>query len=72
VYGDAIWISTDDAQHGVYRVDLHTGAVTQVARMAHAGGEGEGIDATELASGFVHVLCVDAKLVPVWFEHFRA
>ena len=21
--------------------------------------------------GFLHVLCVDKKLVPVWFEHFR-
>ncbi len=72
VYGNAIWISTDDAQHGIYRVDLKSGVVTQAARMGHAGGEGEGIDTTALPSGFVHVLCVDAKLVPVWFEHFRA
>ena len=72
VYGGAIWISTDDPQHGVYRVDMKTGAVTQVARMGHAGGEGEGIDATALPSGFLHVMCVDPKLVPVWFEHFRA
>ncbi len=72
VYGGAIWISTDDAQRGVYRVDIKTGAVSQVARLGHAGGEGEGIDATVLPSGFLHVLCVDPKLVPVWFEHFRA
>jgi hypothetical protein len=72
LYGGAIWIATDDAQHGVYRVDLGSGAVTQVARMGHAGGEGEGIDATARSSGFLHVLCVDPKLVPVWFEHFRA
>ena len=45
VYGDAIWISTDDAQQGIYRVDRQTGAVTLVARMRHPGGEGEGIDA---------------------------
>jgi len=70
VYAGAIWISTDDAQKGVYRVDLHDGTVTQVARLGHAGGEGEGIDATALPSGFLHVLCVDPKLVPVWFEHF--
>ena len=72
VYGGAIWISTDDPQHGIYRVDTQTRAVTQVARMGHAGGEGEGIDATNLPSGFLHVLCVDRTLVPVWFEHFRA
>jgi hypothetical protein len=72
VYGGAIWISTDDAQHGIYRVDMKSGAVTQVARMGHAGGEGEGIDATALSTGFLHALCVDRKLVPVWFEHFRA
>jgi hypothetical protein len=40
--------------------------------MGHPGGEGEGIDTTARPSGFVHVLCIDAKLVPVWFEHFRA
>lgn len=68
----AIWISTDDPQHGVYRVDLATGRVVQVAQMGHAGGEGEGIDATDLPSGFLHTLCVDQKYVPVWFEHFRA
>ena len=72
VYGDAVWISTDDAQHGVYRVDAKTGAVTRVARMGHPGGEGEGIDATETPSGFLHTLCVDAKLVPVWFGHFAS
>jgi hypothetical protein len=72
VYGGAIWVSTDDAQHGIYRVDATTGAVEQVARMGHRDGEGEGIDATELPSGFLHAMCVDAKLVPVWFEHFRA
>jgi hypothetical protein len=72
VYGGAIWISTDDAQKGVYRVDMHTGHVVQVAKLGHAGGEGEGIDASALPSGFLHVLCVDPKYVPVWFEHFRA
>ena len=67
----AIWISTDDAHHGVYRVDMTTGRVTEVGRMGHPGGEGEGLDTTDLASGFLHVLCVDSTLVPVWFEQFR-
>jgi hypothetical protein len=66
-----IWISTDDAQKGIYRVDLQTGAVSLVAKMGHAGGEGEGIDATDLPSGLLHSMCVDKKYVPVWFEHFR-
>jgi hypothetical protein len=66
-----VWISTDDPQHGIYRVDLQTGAVSLVAKMGHSGGEGEGIDATDLPSGRLHSMCVDKKLVPVWFEHFR-
>jgi hypothetical protein len=66
-----IWISTDDAVHGVYRVDLRTGAVDLVAKMGHAGGEGEGIDATQLPSGLLHAMCVDPKYQPVWFEHIR-
>jgi hypothetical protein len=72
VYDGAVWIATDDAQHGIYRVDIDTGAVTQVARLGHAGGEGEGIDTTARPSGFLHALCIDQKLVPVWFGHFRA
>ncbi len=66
-----IWISTDDAQKGIYRVDLRTGQVSLVAKMGHAGGEGEGIDATDLPSGSLHAMCVDKKYVPVWFEHLR-
>jgi hypothetical protein len=66
-----IWISTDDARHGVYRVDLRTGAVKFVVEMGHPGGEGEGIDATDLPSGLLHVMCVDMKYEPVWFEHIR-
>ena len=41
------------------------------AKMGHPGGEGEGIDATDLASGLLHAMCVDKKYVPVWFEHIR-
>src|SRR5262249_13042002 len=61
VYDGAVWISTDDPQHGVYRVDLTTRQVTRVVRLGHPGGEGEGIDATSLPSGFLHALCIDAK-----------
>jgi hypothetical protein len=66
-----VWISTDDPMHGVYRVDIRTGAVALVAKMGHAGGEGEGIDATQLPSGLLHAMCVDPKYQPVWFEHIR-
>jgi hypothetical protein len=66
-----IWISTDDPVHGVYRVDLRTGATSLVGKMGHAGGEGEGIDATQLPSGLLHAMCVDPKYAPVWFEHIR-
>jgi hypothetical protein len=66
-----IWISTDDARKGVYRVDLRTGAAKLVAEMGHAGGEGEGIDATQLPSGLLHAMCVDPKFEPVWLEHIR-
>jgi hypothetical protein len=66
-----LWISTDDPAHGVYRVDLQTGATSLVVKMGHPGGEGEGIDATQLPSGLLHVMCVDPKYTPVWFEHIH-
>jgi hypothetical protein len=66
-----IWISTDDPQKGIYRADLRTGAVEPVVEMGHAGGEGEGIDATDLPSGLLHAMMVDPKFEPVWFEHVR-
>lgn len=61
----ALWLSTDDDHDGVYRVDLTTGAVTDLGSMGHTDGEGEGIDATPLASGLLHALSIDARLVPV-------
>ena len=39
--------------------------------MGHSGGEGEGIDATQLPSGLLHAMIVDPKYDPVWFEHIR-
>ena len=68
---DAVWISTSDPRNDLYRVDLATGQTTLIGSMGHPGGEGEGIDATDLPSGFLHTLCVDPRLAPVWFEHFR-
>jgi hypothetical protein len=29
-------------------------------------GEGEGIDATDLPTGLVHVLIADAEVIPMW------
>ena len=67
-----IWISTSDARNDLYGVDLRTGKVRANGSMGHTGGqgEGEGLDATALASGFVHPLCIDPKINPVWLEHF--
>jgi hypothetical protein len=72
VGGGAVWISTDDAVKGIYRVDLATGAVTKAAAMGHAGGEGEGIDVTNLPTGYVHTLVAEATGRPSWFQHWRA
>jgi hypothetical protein len=73
VGGGAVWVSTDDAVKGVYRVDLATGAVTKAAEMGHAaGGEGEGLDVTNLPSGFVHTLVAEGTAQPSWFQHWRA
>jgi hypothetical protein len=68
----SLWISTSDPNNDIFRVDLATGATSKVATMGHIGGEGEGIDATDLPSGLLHTVCVDASHVPVWFAHFRA
>jgi hypothetical protein len=59
------WLSTDDAHDGVYEVDLGTGAVQRLGSIGHADGEGEGIDATQTASGDLHVLSADVKVVPM-------
>src|SRR5205814_1363734 len=67
-----VWVSTDDGVKGVYRVDLATGAVTPVAEMGHPGGEGEGIDVTDMPSGFVHTLVSEGAPKPSWFQHWRA
>ena len=66
----AVWLMTDDAQHGVYHVDIGSGAVTQVASAPPADGEGEGIDAAETTAGTLHVTVTDADHVAVTLDHF--
>jgi hypothetical protein len=65
VFGGAIWLSTDDATDAVYRVDIATGRTIALGSIGHVDGEGEGIDATPLPRGDLHVLSIDAKAVPV-------
>jgi hypothetical protein len=65
VYDGAVWLSTDDDTDGVYRVDLATGLVDSMGSIGHVDGEGEGIDATPLAAGDLHVLTLDPAIVPV-------
>ncbi len=71
VVGGIAWLSTDDDDNGIYRVDLASGKVDQVGSAGHLDGEGEGIDATELTSGTIHTLTVDAAITPVWLGHFE-
>jgi hypothetical protein len=65
VRSGAVWLSTDDATDGVYRVDLETGKVQALGSIGHVDGEGEGIDATPTLNGDLHVLSIDVKFVPV-------
>ena len=66
----AVWLSTSDPGNGLYRVDLATGRVDDLGSAGHLGGEGEGIDATDMKSGRLHVLTVDPQRNPIWFGHF--
>ncbi len=65
IFNGAVWLSTDDATDGVYRVDIATGKTTSLGSIGHADGEGEGIDATPLPRGDLHVLSIDVKIAPV-------
>jgi hypothetical protein len=67
VAAGAIWLSTDDAANGLYRVALPSGKVAALGNGGHVDGEGEGVDATKLRSGRLHVLTVDVMFTPVWF-----
>ncbi len=65
----ALWLSTDDEDDGVYRVDLATGTVERAGSIGHVESEGEGFDATVLPSGDLHVLTAGASLGPVLLVH---
>jgi hypothetical protein len=68
----AMWLSTDDDHNGIYRVDLETGKVTDLGSIGHSpDGEGEGIDATDLPSGLLHVLVADENTVPMYLVDFK-
>lgn len=60
-----LWLSTDDATDGVYRVDLGTGHVDALGSIGRVAGEAEGIDATVTPAGDLHVVQVDAAIVPI-------
>jgi hypothetical protein len=68
---DAVWLSTDDATNGVYRIDVDTGAVTTITSAEPVAGEGEGVDATALTSGDLHVTVVEEDRSSVTLDHFR-
>jgi hypothetical protein len=65
----AAWLSTDDATKALYRVDLVTGHVDRLGSQGYLKGEGEGIDATLLASGLLHALIVPTTLVPYLHDY---
>jgi hypothetical protein len=67
----AVWLSTSDDTNELFRVDLKTGQVDDLGSAGHVPGEGEGIDATKLKSGLLHVLTIDPQRNPNWFGHFR-
>ena len=67
----AVWLSTDDAMKGLYRVDLATGHVDALGSQGYLTGEGEGIDATALPSGLLHALIVAPGLVPIYLHDYR-
>ncbi len=66
VAAGAMWLSTDDDANMLYRVALPGGRVEALGNAGHVDGEGEGIDATKLRSGRLHVLTVDVMFTPVW------
>jgi hypothetical protein len=71
VHDGAVWLSTDDATEGVYRVDLTTGRVDVLGSIGHVDGEGEGIDAVPSPDGDLHVLSIDADIVTVRLIELR-
>jgi hypothetical protein len=51
----AVWLSTDDARHGVYLVDRRSGVVRDLGSAGHFDGAVGGVDATRRGRIRVHV-----------------
>ena len=67
----ALWLSTDDDENGLFRVDLASGEVTDLGSAGRPDGEGEGIDADDDSPDtLLHVLVADAAIVPMWVTGF--
>ena len=71
INGGFVFLQTSNPTNEIYRVNMKTGHVDDLGSSGHAGGEGEGIDATPLKGARFHSMTVDVKFSPVWFGHFK-
>ena len=67
----AVWLTADDDHHGLYRVDINSGAVTDLGSAPPSGGQSAGIDAASLATGDLHATVSNADRSGVTLDHFR-
>ena len=71
-----LWLSTDDDNHGLFRVDLASGDVQEIGTLGHTNGfnlgkpEGEGIDATLIDGALLHTLTGEPLKLTSWVDHF--
>jgi hypothetical protein len=56
VASHALWLSTDDARHGVYRVDIRSGVVADLGSAGHLDSVVGGLDATPVGEASLHVM----------------
>jgi hypothetical protein len=68
---DSVWLVTEDSRHAVFRVDIGTGAVEEVASARPTGGGTGGVDAVALPAGDLHVSVADPGGGAVTLDHFR-
>lgn len=68
---DALWLVAGDSRHAVSRVDLGSGAVSEVATASQDGGRSGGVDAVAVSGGDLHVSVADAGGGAVTLDHFR-
>lgn len=66
----AVWLITDDEQNRMYRVDITTGAVSELGSAPPIDGEAEGIDATSVARDGLHATVVAPDHTFVTLHHF--